>query len=298
MRTLEFHPLAELFPLVEGEEFAELVADISEHGLHEPIVLYEDRILDGRNRYRACLESGVEPAFETYTSNNPLGYVISLNLRRRHLDKSQRAMVAAKLATMGRGRPSKNSPIGKISQEQAAELLNVGKRSVERAREVQEHGAPELVRAVEQGAVSVSAAADVATLQAPEQREIIARGERGILKAAQAIRARKAEQHRADWTVRVLEISNQNAPLPHDRRYPIVLADPPWKFDVYDAESGLDRAAAAHYPTMELEEICKLPVRDLITPDAALFLWTTARHLQPSRSQPRGALNTKQIWFG
>jgi N6-adenosine-specific RNA methylase IME4 len=60
----------------------------------------------------------------------------------------------------------------------------------------------------------------------------------------------------------------------------VILADPPWKFDVYDAESGLDRCAAAHYPTMELEEICGMPIADLATPDAVLFLWSTSPHLQ------------------
>lgn len=67
-------------------------------------------------------------------------------------------MVAANLANLTEGRPSKTSPIGGVSQGQAAEMLNVGKRSVERAKDVQREGTPELVKAVESGKVSVSAA--------------------------------------------------------------------------------------------------------------------------------------------
>ena len=65
-KQLQFHPLANLFPLAEGTEFDALVADIKANGLNEPIVLYEEMILDGRNRYRACLAAGVEPEFDEY----------------------------------------------------------------------------------------------------------------------------------------------------------------------------------------------------------------------------------------
>jgi ParB-like chromosome segregation protein Spo0J len=232
MTTLEFHTLASLFPLLEGEDFDQLVADIREHGLHEPIVVYEDKILDGRNRYRACEAAGIEPTFTVYQGDDPISFVISLNLRRRHLDESQRAMVAAKLATLKLG-DNQHAPIGAPSQEKAADLLNVGRRSVQRAREVQEQGAPELVQAVERGVVSVSAAADVATLPEQDQREIVARGEREILRAAQEIRARKAEIRRAERIAKLTKISGGNTPLPSERRYPVILADPAWKFDLY-----------------------------------------------------------------
>jgi len=139
--AIPFHLLAKIFPLMEGEAFADLVEDISAHGLHEPIVLYEGKILDGRNRYLASKAAEVAPRFETYTGSDPLGFVISKNLHRRHLTESQRAMVAANLATMRQGARTDLSPIGEMSQSQAAELLNVGKRSVERAKIVLSEGA-------------------------------------------------------------------------------------------------------------------------------------------------------------
>jgi hypothetical protein len=61
--TLQFHPLTDLFPLMRGAEFDALVDDIRQHGLHELIVVFEGKILDGRNRYRACIEAGIEPRY-------------------------------------------------------------------------------------------------------------------------------------------------------------------------------------------------------------------------------------------
>jgi N6-adenosine-specific RNA methylase IME4/ParB-like chromosome segregation protein Spo0J len=280
MTALAFHPLANIFPLVEGSEFDELVADIREHGLHEPIVVFEDKVLDGRNRLRACEAAGVEPIFTVYQGDDPVAYVISLNLRRRHLNESQRALVAAKLATLRDGQRAdlvEGLPIGRASG-----MLNVGERTVARAREVLEHGAPELVSAVEHGKVSVSAAADVATQDIDAQREIVARGEREILRAAQNIRARKAEIRRAERIERLAATCNHSTPFPSDRRYAVLYADPPWHFEVYNEESGVERAAGNHYPTMSLDEICALPVLSLASPDAALFMWTTVPHLRES----------------
>jgi len=92
-----------------------------------------------------------------------VSFVISLNLYRRHLNESQRAMVAAKIATMSEGRPSETRSIDLVSQDDAAEMLNVSVPSVKRAKKVQESGNEKLIADVESGKVTVSAAATVAS---------------------------------------------------------------------------------------------------------------------------------------
>jgi N6-adenosine-specific RNA methylase IME4/ParB-like chromosome segregation protein Spo0J len=268
-QELRFHPFADIFPLLEGAEFDELVADIKAYGLHEPIVVYEDQIIDGRNRYRACEAAGLDPTYTVYQGDDPVAYVVSLNLHRRHLDESQRAMVASKLATLRRG-DNQHSPIGETSQARAAQLLNVGKRSVERATEVRDRGALELVQAVERGEVSVSAAANIATVPVNEQREIVARGAKEILECAKAIRAEAATKRRAARISRIIEISKGNEPLNLERTYPIILADPPWQ---YEHPISLSRDIEEKYPTMGLDEICALPIAQLASENALLFLW-------------------------
>jgi hypothetical protein len=89
--VIPFHPLADIFPLMEGAEFDALVADIKANGLHEPIVTYEGKILDGRNRYRAFIAAfghapGERVIWERpHAAKDPLAFVISANIHRRHL---------------------------------------------------------------------------------------------------------------------------------------------------------------------------------------------------------------------
>jgi N6-adenosine-specific RNA methylase IME4 len=268
--ALESHQFANLFPLLEGADFDELVADVRAYGVREPIILYQGKILDGRNRYRAAQAAGVDCSMESYTGDDPLGLVISLNLKRRHLSESQRAMVAAKLATLKQGRPEKSGQLaGLPTQEEAAALLNVGERSVRRAAEVRDHGALELQHAVERGDISVAAAADIASAPLDEQREIVARGEREILKAAMEIRARKEAARRTERIARIAATANAG-PLPRNRRWPVLLADPPWTYQFSPSSS---RAVENHYETLTLQEICDLPVGEIATADAVLFLW-------------------------
>ena len=96
-----FHEASSVFPLLEGEDFDALVADIRTHGLREPISLHPDgSILDGRNRYLACREAKIEPRYEEWEGPSAIEFVISMNLRRRHLAQSQRATLAVEILPM------------------------------------------------------------------------------------------------------------------------------------------------------------------------------------------------------
>ena len=157
------HPAATLFPLLEGAEFEALTADIRVNDLREAIWLHRDgRILDGRNRLRACEAASVEPRFRTYKGDDPLSFVLSLNLHRRHLDESQTAMVAARMANLEPGRPSEKAQICAVTQVEAAERTRVSRRTVQHAAKVLADGAGELVAAVDQARVAVSDAATIA----------------------------------------------------------------------------------------------------------------------------------------
>src|SRR5262245_13103948 len=100
---METHEAADLFPLIEGDDFAALVADIRANGQRETIKTLGGKLLDGRNRLRACEAAGVRPRFEEVPAGtDPIRYVVSLNVTRRHLSESQRSMIAAAIANMER----------------------------------------------------------------------------------------------------------------------------------------------------------------------------------------------------
>lgn len=217
----EYHPLANIFPLIEGSAFDDLVEDVRVNGVREPIWMYQHQILDGRNRYRAAKEVGIRCEIRRYEGDDPIGFVVSLNLHRRHLTESQRAMVASKLANMPRGategnqRASKeenksaNLPNRLVSQADAAKMLNVSARTVTSASKVRDEAAPELIEAVERGEASVSAAAAVAALPKDQQQEVVKGGKKEIQRAAREYRQTRQELVKQPGTEHVMHIINQ-----------------------------------------------------------------------------------------
>lgn len=189
---MEWHPYAKLFPMMSEDKIQELAEDIRKNGLIYPIIVdSDDRIIDGRNRSVACELAGIEQVVEAKVMDDQetLAFVVSANLRRRHLNESQRADIAAKMATLKHGgdrkskdqaanRPLDSKPV--VSQEQAAELMNVSPRSVRRAAKVQREGSDELKAAVSSGDVALSRAEIISELPKAEQAAAIKENPREI----------------------------------------------------------------------------------------------------------------------
>lgn len=194
MTDLQFHPLAEIFPLIEGQEFDDLVADIKARGLREPISTFDGMIVDGRNRYRACRAAEVKLEAGDIGELDPgtdlVAFVISANLRRRHMTNEERAKAADRLATLPRG-SNQHASIEAPSQAEAAKKFDVTRTAVQRVRKVRSAGAPELVTAFEKGDIRASVAATVASLPIEKQQEIVAAGPEAVKDAAKAIRERE-----------------------------------------------------------------------------------------------------------
>jgi protein gp37/ParB-like chromosome segregation protein Spo0J len=196
------HPLADAFPLIEGDEFKLLVDDIRENGLGQPIVLTADEstIVDGRNRYRACVEALVDPNFrllpKSTTEEQIVDFIVSENLRRRDLNPGQRAMLAVEIekhlakvakerqraAGGGNGRAGGDTrtvvapgpqPLPKPdlkSREQAASTTGTSGRSVQRAKYVDDN-APDLAEKVTRGEMALKDADRQARARVAEQRK-------------------------------------------------------------------------------------------------------------------------------
>lgn len=199
LNDFPIHPAAELFPMMSETEFQEMKEDIRLHGQSDDILMWNGQLLDGRNRLRACTELGIEPSWiELDLSLDPVVWVLSHNLHRRHLTTSQRAMVADKLAILLFGdnqHKKEGASIDAPSQSEAAEKMHVSRISVQRARKVRKTASKKVIEAVERGEMSLNAALET-TKQKSEAEKAAKEAKKLAEKAAKeaAKEAKKAEK--------------------------------------------------------------------------------------------------------
>lgn len=170
--TLQQHPLSAAFPAMPESEIEALAEDIEKGGQRDPGILFEGMVLDGWHRFLACQRLGIQFRTAEFDGDDPVAFVLSKNLHRRHLTASQRAaaVVAATnwrpLGANQHGKEGRN-PVPTLTEKDMARMAEVTDRTIRQAKVAHEAGLGERVKA---GEVSAKRAAEVAKLP-PKERE-------------------------------------------------------------------------------------------------------------------------------
>jgi hypothetical protein len=166
---MELHPLCTLFPRLEGTEFETLKADIIANGQREPIVVHDGSILDGGNRYRACIEAGVEPFYRLFDGTDPVSFVLSANLHRRHLTPGQQAAIVSTAQDWAKAqpahRPTKSGNVAGLAEKECnvAPLSTAAERAAQSGASLRTQkmadkvakASPDLAKQVAHGEISL-----------------------------------------------------------------------------------------------------------------------------------------------
>ena len=178
------HPLARLFPAMSDDAYRHLRDDIREQGLLQFITLLDGQILDGVHRNRACRDLGVDAETKPFNGDDPLAYVLSMNLKRRHLTQGQKAMIAAdalpqfekeakkrQQLSKGRGKkgPAKMPDLKRDARDDAAKAFDVSPRYVSSAKTIAEHS-PKLASDVRSGKRRIGQAMKIVKQQERQPR--------------------------------------------------------------------------------------------------------------------------------
>jgi N6-adenosine-specific RNA methylase IME4 len=290
----EFHPLANLYPLSDQQTLENLAADIKANGLHFAVTLYESKILDGRNRAKACAIAGVNPHFEEFKGSysEAFEFVRAANIQRRDLTASQRAAIAIfkagpeerriiaqikkdaeqrEKAGIRQYNPEATLPQGRASQsrDQIGKRYNVSGRYISDLETVSEAivGLDKLEQKPE-----------------PEWADLASKYEGlrflpdEVFNGNKTVADAKREIDRLAYEIRVVEAEIERRAVPQ-----LVLADPPWKYD----DNSPSRRLENQYDTATVDEI--ISHKPLTAPDCILFLWATPTLL-------REALAVLEAW--
>jgi hypothetical protein len=255
-----FHEVATMFPPMTDEEFQLLVADIQKHGLQEPLWRYQNQIIDGVHRYRACKLLGIEPRYHEWDGVGSLvHFVVSRNLHRRHLTSTQKAVLALEiehqLGIEARRNQSlcggatrallENFPKALITPlhaaKEAAAAVGTNHHYVTDAKKVVKQ-APELKEPMKQGALGMADAKLLAVLPESRRADALQMKTEGRVKTVKAavLRLKQAEveaQAQAAPTKPCITLASWEQWLPTQPPCDLLLTDPPYSTEIEDIET-------------------------------------------------------------
>ena len=266
MKQIEKHSLNK-FPEMSKEHFNNLKNDIIVNGYDKtfPVYLYEDKIIDGWNRYKACKELNIEPNFKEFKGDKKEAVVFILRTNnRRDLTPYQRSIIALEYAPyfeekakerMLSGNPSQTFDKGR-ADEKIGDVAQVSHETIRKVKKIQEKATEEIKAKLRTGEVSINAAYKEIKKEEKKEERI------NIIK----------EQIEDIESGKVPELKGL---------YNVISIDPAWNYEgenknitSYDANG---RRVANPYPEMSTQEIkdIKLPLMN----DSVVFLWTTHKFL-------------------
>lgn len=295
-----FHPACLALPKMADDEYLALRVSISAgYDANKPIELFDGQILDGRHRFLACQDEGIEPSFTTLAGINPFDYVRKVHEGRRSwLNGVQKALVIGGLLEMAGAFEEEQQRIRDEANRKRAEAASAGMvgRAAAKAKEEPTLVSPQPEGGLNEPEPSPTAepAQPIRDRKAERERETTTAKAKAIgtsranVERAEAIRraspdiARKVETGEmtpteAQRQIKKAQVSDKVAAIPPGK-YRVIYADPPWKYN--DTQGGSISesygAAEKHYPSMSLSELSSLPIPELSQEDAVLFLWATS----------------------
>lgn len=285
---MQIHEVCNIFPMMGEDDFRALKEDIRAHGQSVPILTFKGKVIDGRNRLKACEELGIAPKTEEWGGSKPLvDFIVGLNLHRRHLSSGQRAAcgteIEERLATEAKARQAANArataaqkaaskPIDSNSQsvdhskvdrpvslpkatEQAAKLVGSNRQYIQDAKAVKA-ASPDLHEKVKQGVITLPQAKREVARQ--EKRETL----EAKAKAVPAKASRPWEIVTGDCVEVLRKIEAGSVRL--------IFTDPPYNIGIEYGDHFDDRQSAAEYLGW-CKQWIEASVRAL-TPDGSMWV--------------------------
>lgn len=274
---MNYHDVANIFPMASEEDFISLKESIRKEGLIEDIWLYNGQIIDGRNRYKACLDLGITPRYKEYDgeSDKLVEFVMALNLSRRHLTASEKACVAVEALGYYEKQAKERQLAGKKidltekfpqgggkgeAREQVAQIFGVNSRYVSDAKRIAKEDET-IFNQIKQGRINISEGKEIMRLPNEQRQLILQKLDADVSKRMRDIRSDVVKE-----TAKKVESITG--------KFQIIYADPPWQYNNFQ---GLRNGgvASARYNTMTMDELEALPIFDIADDNCALFMWAT-----------------------
>jgi DNA modification methylase len=303
---MDWHPIACIFPMLADSELADLAADIGQHGQRESIVLFEGKVLDGRNRWMACAQAGVAPKTRDFTGDRSqaLAYVWSLNATRRDLKPGQKAAANAErekldseyAAELERMRPKKGRPVKeqiivplpkheRATDHKIAESIGTNRTYVNDARKIHE-ARPDLHEKVKAG-----------TLTIPQAKTEIRRDEK---RKELEEKAKEAQQQLSEdepsWTLINQDVlCGLDSVVEHHGPARLIFADPPYNIGVHYGDHHDDSMGDAEFVDWCLQWTRR--ACDCLTDDGSLWLMINDEYAADFVTNARDCGLTMRAWI-